>query len=97
MMLMPPIACDWDEGKRRANIAKHGVDFAEAIEVFDDPLVEIGIDGRHDYGEERLVATGWVGDRLVVVVHTQRDDVIRVISARRAATHERRAFEDGTL
>ncbi|MEO2005159.1 MAG: BrnT family toxin [Candidatus Poribacteria bacterium] len=65
--------------------------------MFDDPFVETGVDGRHYYGEERLVAAGCVGDRLVAVVHTQRDDVIRVFSARRAATHERRAFEDGTL
>jgi uncharacterized DUF497 family protein len=94
-MLMPPVACDWKEGKRRPSTATHGVDFAEAIEALDDPLASVCVDSWAEYGEERCVATGWKPSRAFVVVYTEQDDVIRISSARKARAYERHAHEGG--
>ena len=80
---------EWDDDKAEANYRKHGVDFVLARRVFDDHFaVE-----RHDpfsavYSEERFIITGMVGGQLVTVVYTDRDDYIRLISARRASKRE---------
>ena len=81
---------EWDEAKRLANIAKHKIDF-EAVNIFEwntatRRRVESG-------GEVRLVATGYIHDRLYVVVYTMRGDRRRIISARRANARERRRYE----
>ena len=87
---------EWDEGKDRTNIAKHGVGFDEARKVFSDPHVIIRED-RVVEGEERLHAIGCVG-RVLLVVHTVREEgldaMIRIISARKATPAERRLYEE---
>ena len=82
---------EWDEAKRRANILKHGIDFANAIEIFARRLVE-NEDRRRDYGERRVVAAGEAGGRVLRIVYTRRGDRYRIISARRARRDERRAY-----
>lgn len=90
---------EWDSRKAASNIAKHGVSFTLAQEVWDDPL-HIVIPERGVDGEERWQALGLVDvAALLVVVHTYRDgdggEVIRIIGARRATKHERRDYEEG--
>ena len=89
---------EWDEGKARSNIAKHGVSFTLAQEVWDDPFHLIFADRIVD-GEQRWHATGIVGGlKLLVVVHIYvgkgKEDRVRIIGARRATKHERRHYED---
>ncbi len=82
----------WDESKRAANLAKHGVDFAE-VEGFDWSAALVRADLRTDYGEVRLVAMAPIGDRLHVLVFTIRRRDLRVISLRRASTKELDRYE----
>lgn len=85
---------EWDDKKARLNERKHGVTFDEASTVFGDLLSVTIPDPGHSIGEDRLVTIGSsVNNRLIVVVHTDRDDIIRVISARRATRHEREEYE----
>jgi uncharacterized DUF497 family protein len=63
---------EWDERKRRQNIAEHGVDFVRAAEIFDGPVVE-DKDSRRPYGERRQRALGRAGGEYFVVVYTWRD------------------------
>jgi uncharacterized DUF497 family protein len=64
--------------------------------VFHDPLAATGADPDHSEGEERMVTFGLSSaGRLLVVAHTERDDAIRIISARVATQHERRIYEEG--
>lgn len=84
---------DWDEAKRRANLAKHGVDFALAREFFWDVAV-IERDSRNDYGEDRLSVTAPLLGRLHVMIYVVRDGRIRIISLRRANKRERRRYEE---
>jgi uncharacterized protein len=88
---------EWDEAKARSNRAKHGVSFEDAELVWNDPLYAIFFD-RLVGSEERWHALGMVGPAvllLVVHVYPAGDDeqVVRIISARRATTHERRRYE----
>jgi uncharacterized DUF497 family protein len=87
--------CVWDPVKAASNYRKHGVTFEEAATVLDDELVRIDADLRH--GEARQVAVGMSSrSRLIFVVSLELDgDVIRLISARRATTSERRTYEEG--
>ncbi|CAB3737941.1 hypothetical protein LMG24238_06377 [Paraburkholderia sediminicola] len=79
---------EWDELKNQINIRKHGIDFRDAVDVFDHPVLT-AIDQREDYGEERWVALGWMAAIVGVVVYVERNaDVIRIISARKATKHE---------
>lgn len=83
----------WDERKNQSNIRKHGFSFAEAWEIFDSPML-IELDNRFEYGEERWIGIGWLRSRIVVVVYTEpEDDAIRIISLRKALSHERQAYE----
>jgi uncharacterized DUF497 family protein len=83
---------DWDADKAKANLAKHGVAF-EVVRDFDlGSAVEI-IDSRMAYGEERRRAIGFIGDRLHVLIFTQRGGRIRVISLRRANARERKSYD----
>ena len=81
---------EWDEAKRHANVAKHGLDFARARLLSDGrPVVSY----RSSYPpEERWLTTGGIDDRLYTVVWTPRGDAIRLISARRARDAEERAY-----
>jgi uncharacterized protein len=81
----------WDESKRRANLAKHGLDFADAAQVFSGPLV-LFEDDRFDYGEQRMVAVGLLRAWVVLVVHVESEGVIRVISMREATRDETNLF-----
>jgi uncharacterized protein len=84
---------DWDEAKNQANVRKHGIDFAEVSEMFDQEML-VELDDRLDYGEERWIGTGWLKRDVAVVVWTERwGDVIQIISARRATLYERERFE----
>jgi hypothetical protein len=92
-----PLSFEWNEGKARANLAKHDVSFEEACTVFGDPLsLTIG-DPAHSQAEDRFIIIGNSHRaQLLVVVHTERGDNIRIISARRASRRERKSYEEGT-
>jgi len=79
---------EWDNEKAAANRKKHHVSFDAATLVFDDPLHLTQPDDRFDYGEAREITIGQVQDRILAVVHTEREGKIRIISARRAAPSE---------
>ena len=80
---------EWDEEKDRLNIDKHGISFEEAVQVFDDVHLS-RVDTREEYGEVRDITIGMTaGTVLAVVVHTDRDEAIRIISARKASKRER--------
>ena len=87
---------EWDPEKEQANIGKHSVAFTEAATVFGDPL-EITIpDPDHSIGEARFVSMGYSSlNRLLIVSYTEREDRIRIISARTASSRERRQYESG--
>lgn len=80
---------EWDAEKASLNLAKHGVDFEDAIYVLEDPRRFERIDERGDYGEDRYVTLGLVYGVELVVVYTLRGDAIRLISARKANANER--------
>ncbi len=85
---------EWDAGKAASNLSKHGVSFAEAMTVFGDPLEMMIPDPVHSEVEKRFVSVGVSeSDRLLVVSYTERDQRIRIISAREAAPRERRQYE----
>jgi len=81
----------WDEKKRRLNLAKHSVDFRDASEIFDGPLVTVE-DTREDYREPRYVALGLLQGVVVSVAYTERRDEVRIISIRKALKYEARFF-----
>jgi uncharacterized protein len=84
---------EWDEAKNRANIAKHGIDFNDAVRAFDGPI-QTEEDDDFWHGEVRERTSGLLdGLTIVVIVHTDRDGRTRLISARRASPNERRKFE----
>jgi uncharacterized DUF497 family protein len=83
---------EWDEGKRAANLAKHGVDFA-SVEEFDFESATILLDNRKDYGENRQNALGFIGIRLHVLTFTRRGETLRIISLRKANAREVKSYE----
>jgi uncharacterized protein len=84
---------EWDEAKNLENIRKHEIDFADVSAMFESSML-IEPDDRFDYGENRWFGIGFLGKGIAVVVWTERrDDVIRVISVRRANRRERQKFE----
>ena len=86
---------EWNGKKATRDLKKHGVSFEEAATVFGDPLSLTIQDPRHSQGEERLVIVGEsLRRRTLVVVHTEHQDVIRIISARVATRHERKTYEE---
>jgi uncharacterized protein len=91
-----PIKFEWDKRKARQNLRKHRVDFAEASTVFADTLSITIPDPDHSEDEERWVTIGLSNrQRLLVVVHTEEKEMIRIISARTADRLERRKYEEG--
>jgi uncharacterized DUF497 family protein len=82
---------EWDSIKSQRNIEKHGIDFTDAVRIFERPTLTV-VDNRHDYGEKRIVAMGMVEDVILYVVYTVRDDIRRIISARRANRRERKKY-----
>ncbi len=86
---------EWDERKARSNLAKHGVSFADAATVFGDARSLTIPDPAHSHVEERAIVLGQSRQRkLLVVVHTERGDHIRLIIARPASRHERKTYEE---
>ncbi|MBL4827978.1 MAG: BrnT family toxin [Spongiibacteraceae bacterium] len=84
---------EWDEAKNRVNIDKHGIDFSDIKDMFNHPMLTL-LDGREDYGEERWIGIGWMQALIGVVVYVERhEDVIRIISARKATRYEVRRYE----
>jgi len=83
---------EWDPVKADSNFEKHGVDFVTAAEVFDDPNLFVVIDSRA-YGERRHQAIGMTRGVILFVAYTmRRNNVCRIISARRASRRERAAY-----
>jgi uncharacterized protein len=82
---------EWYPAKNAANIKKHGISFEEAATIFNGPMLS----GRDDSaGEPREKSFGLIGGLVVVcVIHTDRDDRIRIISARKATANERKLFD----
>jgi uncharacterized protein len=87
---------EWDYAKEQKNIQKHGLDFQSAICVFQDNLRLEYYDEAHSLAEDRYVTIGLINDAVLVVtvVYTERHDVIRIISARKATRQERSLYYD---
>ncbi len=85
---------EWDEGKRRENMRKHGIDFIDVGEIFEGPMLT-RLDTKHDYGEDRWIGIGYVQNHVLVVCYLERSSgkVIRIISVRKALNYERKIFE----
>jgi len=89
------IEFEWDAKKAEANRARHGIDFAEALTVFRDPLARIFEDEEHSEEEPREIIIGHSGkQRLMVACFTVRANRIRIISARNATRLERKDYEE---
>ena len=85
---------EWDPKKAKRNLRKHAVSFDEAVAVFYDPLSATFDDHDHSVGEHRYITIGFSSrDRLLVVGHTERGEVLRIINARPATAHERKRHE----
>jgi uncharacterized DUF497 family protein len=91
-----PIKFEWDPRKARQNLRKHGIDFDEATTVFADIFSITIPDPDHSEDEERWVTVGLSNrQRLLVVVHTEEEETVRIISVRAADRVERRKYEKG--
>jgi uncharacterized DUF497 family protein len=82
---------EWDRLKAATNLAKHGTDFSDALDVFDDMELLIIVD-RQRYSELRYRAIGRVDDQIFSVAYVMRAEVCRIISARRASRNERKHY-----
>jgi uncharacterized protein len=80
---------EWDEAKRDANLAKHGIDFRDAVDLFDGRPIYTFPSRRE--AEDRYVSVGLVGDQFIAAVWIPRNDIVRIISMRRARDGEKRA------
>lgn len=93
-----PSGFEWNEDKAANNQHKHGVTFAEAATVFDDPLAALFADPDHSDNEDREIIIGYSQrDRLLVVSYTLRPPNLRIISARRASPKERHKHEQNPM
>jgi uncharacterized protein len=89
------LSFEWDSRKAMQNLRKHGVSFEEAATVFGDPLSMTIVDPVHSEVEERFVTIGMsISNRLLVVIHTDRNRNIRLISSREATSRERMTYEE---
>ncbi len=90
------LAFEWDEAKARENLKKHKVGFDEGKTIFNDPFLLTFPDIDTSDAEERYVNIGLsVRDRVLVLIHTERQGRIRIISCRKASARERRHYEEG--
>jgi uncharacterized DUF497 family protein len=88
---------EWDPEKAKRNYKKHKVSFEEAVTVFYDALSATFDDPDHSVGERRFITVGFSShDRLLVISHSERREVVRIISARRATPRERKRHENQT-
>ena len=88
---------EWDEKKNKSNYRKHGIDFKEAESVFYDDDAIIFDDPDHSYGEERFLILGVsISEKIFIVSHCYRmNDIIRIISARKATKTEAGIYREG--
>jgi uncharacterized DUF497 family protein len=82
---------EWDEAKRRSNLRDHGIDFAAVERVLAGANITF-LDDRFDYGEARLLTFGLLNGEVVAITHTETDEVIRVISFRKASKNEEKTY-----
>ena len=86
---------EWDENKAKLNLNNHKIDFQEATTVFADTLSLTIPDPLHSVEEERFITIGLsYRQNMLVIVHCERKDKIRIISARKATKHERKTYEE---
>ncbi|AFZ60435.1 BrnT family toxin [Anabaena cylindrica FACHB-243] len=87
---------EWDTKKAESNLSKHGVSFTEAQTVFDDPLYVDFYDPDHSETEHRYIIIGESSNnRILLVSYTEREDIIRIISARQVTKQELKAYQEG--
>jgi uncharacterized protein len=93
---MADLEFSWDPARAAANLRNHGVSFQDASTVFRNPLATVLPDPTHTTAQEQrsLIVGHSMGGRLLLVVFTERDDRIRIISARDASARERREYEE---
>ena len=84
---------EWDDVKAASNLEKHGVSFEEAAQIWDDPNLMV-LNAKH-IGEKRKLAIVRSYSVVFSVIHTERGDAVRIISARRATQKERATYERG--
>ena len=90
------VGYEWDDEKAKSNLEKHGVSFEEAATIFGDPLYVDFYDPDHSVDEHRYLIMGQSrAGRLLIVSYTERDDIVRLISAREVTSAERKAYEEG--
>ena len=82
---------EFDPAKNTLNQVKHGLSLAEALD-FEWETAQFTEDKRQDYGEQRLIATGFIADRLHVLCFTKRSGLLRVISLRKANKREEKDY-----
>ena len=86
---------EWNPDKAALNLEKHGISFPEAATVFNDPLSVTFLDPDHSIGESRYIIIGISRfGQLLVVAHTDREEKVRIISARKATRKEKRFYEE---
>jgi len=84
---------EWDENKRIINLKKHGIDFQESHEIFNNPMLT-KIDRSPDYGEDRYIGLGVTHKCVVLIIFTEpNEEKIRIISIRKATKQERKIYE----
>lgn len=87
---------EWDESKSKTNLRKHSVGFDEGKTIFNDPFLLTFPDMDDSVDEERYISIGLSDrDRILVLIHTDRQGIIRIISCRKATVRERRYYEEG--
>jgi len=85
------ITFEWNPVKNEANLAKHRIDFRDAVRIFEAPVLE-KVDTRREYGETRILSFGLYEDVELAVVYTMRGRNRRIISAKRASDSERKTY-----
>ena len=89
---------EWDEKKAQSNLRKHGISFEEATTAFGDTLSITIDDPLHSQDEDRLILIGLSDDlKTLVVVHVEKRDTVRIISARKASKKEKQFYEEHGL
>ena len=87
---------EWDEVKANENLKKHGVSFEEGKTIFNDSSLFTFPDIEHSVNEERYINIGLSANgRILIVIHTERQEKILIISCRKATARERRFYEEG--
>lgn len=82
---------EWDENKNQTNKEKHGLDFKDAEFIFSGKIITF-IDDSQNYGENRFITLGELKERVVIVIHTQRSLIVRIISMRKANEREKKIY-----